>query len=263
MASDTDAFEPFDRSMRRRVRARAAFGYGDFAFLKDAVSEDLAARAQSFDRKWSRLLDLGAHDGRLGKAIAADEHVFADPAPEFARATAGVVCDEDRLPFRDASFDLVVSSLSLHGVNDLPGALVQVRRALQPGGVFLASFVGGMTATNVRRALLDVDMAGEGAAPRLLPMVDPAEAPGLLQRAGFDQPVVDIASFDISYGAVEGLRRDVRGMGEGNYLAARASAPLTRSHAAQMIAALEELRGPAGKIPVKLEVLTLTGICPG
>lgn len=262
MAQD-DRFEPFDRSMRRRVRGRAAARYGDFAFLKDAVAEDLASRAASFDRRWENCLDLGAHDGRLGRMIPSARTVFADPAFEFARAAGGVVCDEDRLPFADDSFDLVVSALSLHSVNDLPGALVQIRRVLRPGGVFLGTMVGGTSAQAIRHALLDADLADSGdAAARMIPMVDPAEMPSLLQRAGFADPVVDTAQQRIGYRKATSMREDLRGMGETNMLVARDARPLKRAHAGRMLAAVEALRGDDGRIPVHLEIVSLTGRRP-
>lgn len=261
--ANSDNFEPFDRAMRRRVRNRAAAGYEAYAFLKEAAAEDLAARAAGFDRRWEDCLDLGAHDGRLGRRIPAERTVFADASTSFARAAGGVVCDEDRLPFADESFDLVVSALSLHGVNDLPGALVQIRRALRPGGVFLASLIGGTSAQTVRQALLEADLEESGeAAARMMPMVDPAEMPGLLQRAGFADPVVDTATQRIGYREVGTMRADLRGMGETNMLAARDRRPLGRRHAARMMAAIEELRGDDGRIPVSVGIVTLTGLRP-
>ncbi|MEE4350693.1 MAG: methyltransferase domain-containing protein [Pacificimonas sp.] len=256
-------FEPFDRQQRRRARDRAAAAYDEFAFLKQTVAEDIADRAAAFERDWARCLDLGAHDGRLGQMIGAVEVIAADAGEGFARQVSGVVCDEDRLPFADASFDLIVSALSLHGVNDLPGALVQARRALTPGGIFIAAIIGGQTAGEIRQALLtaDIERTG-GAVPRTLPMVDPAEAPGLMQRAGFSEPVVDIYRYDIGYRDPLRMLRDVRGMGESNYLSARSRAPVSRAGLSGWLAQLQPL-AEEGRMPVPVEVLTLTGTAPG
>ena len=259
---DDSAREPFDRIARRRARTRAAPRYADFAFLKDAVAEDLAARAEELGGPYRRLLDLGAHDGRAGCAIPVAQRVFADSAFAFAAPLGGVVCDEDRLPFRDGSFDIVVSALSLHGVNDLPGTLVQVRRLLRPGGVFLAALVGGHSLGAVRQALAQAEIAATGAmAPRLHPTVDAAAAPGLLQRAGFAQPVVDVSRMTLTYRAMEAMRRDLLGMGEGNVLSGRERRGLGRPLAAQLAAAVAEALGPP-PMHVDLEILTLTGLAP-
>ncbi len=117
-----DPAEPFDRAARRLQRDRAAAGFAAHAFLKDAMVEEIVARAADTGQRFDRVLDLGAHDGRLGRRLGA--LAFTDAGERFARAAGGVVADEDRLPFADASFDLIVSAGSLHGVNDLPGALV-------------------------------------------------------------------------------------------------------------------------------------------
>ena len=253
--------EPFDRHARRRVRGRAAASYADFAFLKHSAADELAARAASFERRWERILDLGAHDGSAGARVQGDLLVSTDASFRFARGLErGVVCDEDRLPFTDSSFDLVLSALSLHSVNDLPGALVQIRRILRPGGVFLACFVGGASFAPLRHALIEAELAeGGGAAPRLLPMVDPREAPGLMQRAGFGDPVVDVTERTVRYREAAGMLRDIRGMGEGNILRERSRTPLTRERAEAVMRAVDGLRDGEDRIPLTLELITLTG----
>lgn len=261
MKDDENRIAPFDRNARRRARERAVRGYGTFAFLKDAVSEDLAGRAAGFDRRWERCLDLGAHDGRLGARIGAGTLIATDSAYGFAAPLLGVVCDEDRLPFAEGSFDIVVSALSLHSVNDLPGALVQVRRLLRPGGVFLAAFVGGASFAAQRSALLHAEMdASGGASPRLLPMVDPAEAPGLMQRAGFVDPVVDQHRVTVKYRRPQDMVRDLRGMGETNVLAARERVPLGRGRAAALLSSVDPV--DSERIEAHAEILTLTGKAP-
>ncbi|EMD82395.1 SAM-dependent methyltransferase [Pacificimonas flava] len=261
MNDDENRIAPFDRNARRRARERAVKRYGEFAFLKDAVSEDLAGRAAGFDRRWARCLDLGAHDGRLGARIGAKTLIATDSAYGFAAPLRGVVCDEDRLPFAEDSFDIVVSALSLHSVNDLPGALVQIRRLLRPGGVFLAAFVGGASFAAQRSALLHAEMeASSGASPRLLPMVDPAEAPGLLQRAGFVDPVVDQHWITVKYRGAQDMVRDLRGMGETNVLAARERAPMGRGQVGALLAAAHT--GADQRIEAQAEILTLTGRAP-
>ena len=251
--------EPFDRALRRRRRSRSAAGFAAHAFLKTAMAEDVADRLA--DRHFARLLDLGGHDGRLARMIAADLRVVLEPGAAFAAAAAPalpVVGDEDRLPFADASFDAVVSAASLHSVNDLPGALILARRALAPGGWFVAAFAGGATFDSVRQALVEAEAALTGrAAPRLLPSVDPAAAPGLLQRAGFADPVSEVHRLTVRYPDLLALLGDVRGMGEGNIL--RRRAPLRRDVLAEAARRFAQDADADGRISLAVEVITLTG----
>jgi NADH dehydrogenase [ubiquinone] 1 alpha subcomplex assembly factor 5 len=252
--------EPFDRAARRRARDRAAPGFSRHAFLKETLAAELAGRLQELGIRPGRALDLGAHDGALRRLLPAEELVAADAGFRFARAAAGVMCDEDRLPFADASFDAVVSAGSLHGVNDLPGALVQVRRLLRPGGVFLANFVGGASLAALRSRLVEAEEAVcGGVSPRLLPMVDAREAPSLLQRAGFAAPVVDVVALAVRYPSARAMLDDLRGTGECNILAARSRRPLSRTLAAALLAAAEAVPDSDGRYPVDLEIVTLTG----
>lgn len=258
----SDLIEPFDRAARRRARDRAAADFGRFAFLKDALCADLVERLGELGPSFARVLDLGAHDGRLAALLPESETVAADPGFRFARAARGVMCDEDRLPFAPGSFDAVLSAGSLHGVNDLPGALVQVRQVLKPGGVFLAAFVGGASLAELRARLLAAEMARyDGVSPRFLPMVDPREAPGLLQRAGFVEPVVDVHRQTVRYRGAAAMLADLRGMGESNVLHARSRRPLARVDAAAFHAAAEAV-ADGDRHPVQLEIVTMTGRAP-
>ncbi len=260
--SDQSRIEPFDRRARQIARNRAASRFGEFNFLKAAIAEELAARAASFERRWPRILDLGAHDGTAGTLIPGDHVIFTDTAIRFARAHGrkGVVCDEDRLPFADSSFDLILSAVSLSTVNDLPGALVQIRRALRPGGVFLAGFVGGASLAGVRHAMIEAELgAGGGAAARIHPMIDAREAPALLQRAGFANPVVDTQTRTVRYGSPASMLRDVRGMGESNILETRGRKPLARGTVRILSDAVSRLSDPDGRIPAELELVFMTG----
>ncbi len=255
-----DHAEPFDRAARRRQRDRAAATFAAHAFLKDAMADEIVARAADTGQRFERVLDLGAHDGRLGRRLGA--MAFTDAGEGFARAAGGVVADEDRLPFADASFDLIVSAGSLHGVNDLPGALVQIRRALRPGGLFLAGMAAGETLVEVRRALLgaESELRG-GASPHTMPMVDVAEAAGLLQRAGFTMPVADVDSVQVRYAGLLPALAELRGAGEANILTARR--PLRRDVLAAAAERFQQDAGPDGRVAVRVQLLYLAGWAPG
>ncbi len=245
----------FDRARRRRLRERAAPNYDAHAFLKDAMADDIVARVAESGRNFERLLDVGAHDGRLAMRLAVPFSVTVDAAAAFAPS---LVADEDQLPFADASFDLIVSAASLHNVNDLPGALIQLRRALQPGGMFIASFVAGETLLALRHDLIASEDAMTGRVGlRVAPMVDVQGAAALLQRAGFTSPVAEIDSFTVRYAGLLAMLDDLRGMGEANALAARM--PLRRDVLAASAAQFAARADDDGKTRVPVQVITVTG----
>lgn len=259
----TDA-EPFDRAARRRRRDRAAARFAEHDFLKAAMLDELVDRMGDVNRRFERVLDLGSHGDALSARLPGSLVVSADASLAFARAAPlGVVCDEDRLPFADGSFDLVVSAGSLHGVNDLPGALVQVRRALKPDGLFLAAFPAGDTLSPLRRAFLEAE--GElrgGVTPRVSPMVDTAQAAGLLQRAGFAMPVADIDTRMVRYPNLFRLMADLRGMGEASYLSARGRGGLRRDVLAAAAERFQEAADADGRVAVPVQIVHLAGWAP-
>jgi SAM-dependent methyltransferase len=255
--------EPFDRDLRRRRRDRAAAGFAAHSVLRDHIVDELVDRLGDISRSFDDVLDLGCADGSLGRRIAPARLVSADAGFAFARAAHGVQCDEDRLPFADASFDLIVSAGALDGVNDLPGALALARRLLRPDGLLLAGFVGGGSLPRLRSALLAADMAiGRGAAPHVHPMVDLRAAADLLVRAGLNLTVADGARLTLRYGSLWGLLDDLRGAGAANVLHARARIPLTRQWLAAAAEAFAAQADPDGRVSETFELIYLTGWSP-
>lgn len=194
----------FDRSLLRRRRVRAE-ALGAETFLIDRVAEDMADRLGTVVRQFERAVDLGTpHDavrralsesGRVGGLIAVEPaaHRLDD---DFARICA----DEEALPFADGSLDLVVSGLSLQFVNDLPGTLIQIRRALKPDGLLLAALIGGESLSELREVFAEAEAEIEGgASPRIAPFADVRDLGGLMQRAGFALPVVDTDRLTVRY----------------------------------------------------------------
>jgi SAM-dependent methyltransferase len=225
----------FDRKLLRARRLRAA-AHGTENFLLDRAAEDLADRLQSVKRRFPQALDLGTPDGALGQRLAASAQIgrlfSAEPLAHLRAPEAGprVAADEEALPFRDASFDLVVSALALHWVNDLPGTLLQIRRILNPDGLFLATILGGETLTELRQSLAEAEAEIEGGlSPRVAPFVEVRAMGTLLQRAGFALPVTDIDRLTVRYSDLAGLFLDLRAMGATNALAARRRKPLRRA----------------------------------
>ena len=259
----TDPAELFDRRARRQQRSRAAPGFAGHAFLKDAMIDELCTRIDESRLTASRVLDLGCHDGRFGQRIGAAWTVAVDPALAFARQcrAPALVADEDRQPFADASVDLVVSAASLHMVNDLPGALIQIRRILRAGGLFIAAFFAGETLLALRQAVItaEAELTGRAAA-RVAPMVDIQGAAGLLQRAGFVSPVADVDSYTVRYADLAALLRDLRGMGEANVLASRQ--PLRRDVLARVAEDFTRRADADGRVAVPVQIVTMTGWAP-
>ena len=265
-AGTSPAVEPpeiFDRQLRRRRRDRAAPDFAQYSFVRDAIVEALLDRLDLVKRSFAHALDLGTADGSLTRALEArGVRVTAiDAGARFAGD--GVQGDEDRLPFPPESFDLIVSAGVLDSVNDLPGALIQCRRALKPDGLFLAGFVGAGSLSWLRKALLDADQAAGGAIPqRVHPLIDVRAAGDLLTRAGFVLTVADSESLDVGYGDPFRLMADLRGMAATNMLAGQ-SLPLTRGRLAHLAQNFSEAAGPDGRLRERFELVFMTGWAPG
>jgi ubiquinone/menaquinone biosynthesis C-methylase UbiE len=231
----------------------------------------------AINRTFPLALDLGAHTGELARALrteaglsgrigvlASSDLSPAFLAPPFARRMS-LAADEEALPFQDQSFDLVVSALSLHWVNDLPGALVQIRRALAPDGLFLGAMLGGRTLTELRQCMLAAeDEVRGGAAQRVSPFLDVMDGARLLQRAGFAMPVSDAEAITVRYAHPLRLLADLRGMGETAAPADRSAPPLTRAILMRAMDLYQQrFSDPDGKVRATFEVVSLSGWAPG
>ncbi|MDP8916903.1 MAG: methyltransferase domain-containing protein [Pseudomonadota bacterium] len=263
----------FDRALHRRRLDRAARDYDAAAFLKRRVAADAVDRLETATRAFDIAAELGARTGAFAEALAASPArakvgvLFeADLSLPMLAGRDGVrlVLDEERLPFAPASLDLVVSLLALHWTNDLPGALIQIRRALRPDGLFLGAVFGGATLTELRQSLLqaEAELRG-GAGLRVSPFADGADAAGLLQRAGFALPVADVERLTVRYGDPLRLLADLRRMGETNVLLDRDRRPLSRAVLARACELYAERFGdPDGRVPATFEIIAVTGWAP-
>lgn len=211
----------FDRRLVRLRRDRAAATVHKVAPILEAAADLLLDRLDDVTRRFDRALDLGGR-GFVAPRLAARGVGFVvsmDLSARMAARAGGlpVAGDEEFLPFAPGSFDLVVASLSLHWVNDLPGALVQIRRVLAPDGLFLASLPGLGTLQELREALAAAELALRGGvSPRVSPFPELRDVAGLLQRAGFALPVADRDVLDLGYATPLALLRDLRHAGEAN-----------------------------------------------
>lgn len=268
-----DTMRVFDR---RLVRARRDRRAGDFArhdFLFREVAERLADRLSDVKRTFPLALDLGARAGLMAGALngrgGIETLVQAELSERLARAarklSVAVVADEETLPFAQGSFDLIVSCLALHWVNDLPGALAQIRRALKPDGLFLAALFGYGTLAELREAFLAAESETTGGAgPRVSPFTELRDGAALLQRAGFALPVADADTINVTYENAFALMRDLRGMGESNAVEARPRRPLSRAalfNAGDLYT--RRFAQADGRVRARFQIVYLTGWAPG
>ena len=260
----------FDRGMLRRRRERAARAWDRQAFLKREIAERLVERLDDIRRTFPLALDLGCHGDEVASALgdrsSIGHLIRADLGLGFARRARGpaLVADEEALPFAAGRFDLVLSAMDLHWVNDLPGALIQIRRILRPDGLFLGAMLGGATLWQLRQALSAAESEVEGGlSPRVSPFADLRDAAGLLQRTGFALPVADSETIEVEYDNALSLMRELGAMGEGNLVAERRRGLTRRAtllRAAEIYS--ERFSLPSGRIAASFEVLFLHGWTP-
>lgn len=258
----------FDRRLLRVRQARAR-KLGPATFLLDRTASELGERLSAVLRQFSIAVDLGtptdvvrqvlAASGKAGTIVAATVH--SNPG---GRSFLSVAADEETLPFANASLDLVVSALALQFVNDLPGTLIQIRRALKPDGLLLAALVGGESLAELREAIAAAEIEIEGGvSPHIAPFADVRELGALLQRAGFALPVVDSERLVVRYDSISALIRDLRHMGATNILNERRRKPLKRATVQRMADVYRErFADEDGRVRASFEIIWLSGWAP-
>jgi SAM-dependent methyltransferase len=248
----------FDRAARRKhlLRARATLPAHDFLFAEGA--DILIESLLPILRPFPRIAELYPRTAHLSDALRARE------GTQMLITGDTLVMDEELLPFADDSLDAIVSNLSLHTVNDLPGMLIQARRALKPDGLFLATMPGAGTLQELRDALAQAEATVTGGiTPRVAPFLEVRDAGNLLQRAGFALPVVDSVSLQVQYSELGALLSELRGSGEQNMLQARQKHFTRRQvfvQAAKHYAA--HYRDAQGHLNATVEIITLCGWKP-
>ena len=258
----------FDRPLLRARRKRARV-LGPATFLLDRVASELGERLSAVLRRFDVAVDLGTPADAVRRALAAGgkvETIIAAEfsAPELDGSFLRVAADEEALPFADGSLDLVTSALALQFVNDLPGTLIQIRRALKPDGLLLAALVGGESLAELREAIAIAESEIEGgASPRVAPFADVRELGALLQRAGFALPVIDNERLVVRYNSAVALMHDLRRMGATNALHERRRKPLRRAtleRAAEVYAG--RFADADGRLRASFEIVWLSGWAP-
>ncbi len=247
----------FDRALLRARRERAR-KLGPATFLIDRVADELAERLTVVTRTFERVADLGTPTDAVRKAIAETGKAGTIIGAESLAA------DDEALPFAPESLDLVVSGLSLQFVNDLPGTLIQIRRALKPDGLLLAALIGGDSLTELRESFTEAESEIEGGiSPRVAPFADVREMGALLQRAGFALPVVDADKLTVRYADPLALMHDLRRMGATNALAERRRTPLKRATLRRMTEIYaQRFADGDGRVRATFEIVWLSGWAP-
>lgn len=238
----------FDFSAGQHARDRARILNGD-RFLERAAIEGLTDRLSAVTRKFEHGLWIG-------------DDVAAEIRP-FAKSWQVADFDAREILAGAGEFDLAVSLFSLQWINDLPGALVQIRARLKPDGLFLAALLGGGTLGELRQAFAHAEIATRGGvSPRVAPFADVRDLGGLLQRAGFALPVSDVERLIVRYGDFFALARDLRAHGLTNVMGERSRRPLRRDTLAALLAHYASHHAQDGKLLARFETLYLTGWAP-
>ena len=254
----------FDRPLLR-ARLRRAVALGPVTFLLDRVAADLTDRLSVVLRSFDRAVDLGTPTDAVRRVLAAGGKVgtviAAGPLARFNAPSLGIIADEEALPFADGSLNLVVSALALQFVNDLPGTLAQIRRALKPDGLLIAALIGGESLTELRQAFAAAETEIEGGlSPRVAPFAELRDSGMLLQRTGFALPVIDSDRLVVRYDSVWALMHDLRRMGATNIMTERRRTPLKRATLKRMAEIYAQRFADAdGRLRANFEVIWLSG----
>jgi len=264
----------FERKAVRQHRDRAAANISEHDFLFAEVADRLTERLDDVKRSFPLALDVGCHGGEVAACLGGrggiETLLQCDPSPAMAAHAGGnvFVADEEFLPIQAGALDLVLSNLALHWANDLPGALVQIRQALKPDGLFLAAMFGERTLFELRESLMSAELENEqGISPRISPYATVQDIGSLLQRAGFTLPVVDTDPITVSYPDMFKLMTDLRGMGETGAVSGRRKT-FTRRATMMRAAAyyMEKFAGSSevgeDRIPATFDIIFLTAWAP-
>jgi SAM-dependent methyltransferase len=249
--SDPEIFDRKARHLRAKLRCEETH------IFHERIAEELLDRLSFMERTFTHALVLGRGTAGLASALRANgvSVVTAGPWP------GQVICDEDRLAFADKSFDLVISANGLDTVNDLPGALILIRRILMPDGLFLAAFPGAGSLSRLRTAAMAADIATTGSVSQHVhPQIDARAGANLLARAGFSQPVTDCETMDVRYADLAGLVRDLRAISATNTLRGRRGVSQAWHTCVSKAFAMEA--DPDGRISESLILVFLTGWGP-
>lgn len=257
----------FDRDLVKHNRERCAKKFNEHDFLFSHVKQILEDRLYDINREFNAGLQIGSRGCVNTKTHKKIDTLFTcdlTKAPLSAEVENYIQASEEFLPIKPKSLDLIISNLNLHTVNDLPGALLQIKQSLKDDGLFIASMIGGETLHELRTIMTEAELKMHGGiSPRISPFADKQQMGNLLQRAGFALPVVDSEIITVTYDNVFKLFRDLRGMGENNAIIERSKNFTSRSFFMDVAKAYHEQFAEAdGRIVATFEIIFLLGWAP-
>lgn len=247
----------FDKKTIKQNRERASKHLKKHGFLFDWVQKEIESRLSVITRDFDHCLQIGARAPRL----TSQSVTVIDITPSL---NVDVIADEEFLPVAPQSQDLIVSPLSLHSVNDLPGTLIQVKHALKADGLFMGAILGGETLYQLREAIQQTELnCFGGMSPRISPFADMQQMGALMQRAGFSLPVVDSEKIQVSYENVTTLMHDLRFMGEGNSLISRSKRSFNKKYLSMLDTYYQtHFTGDDGRLEATFEIIFISGWSP-
>lgn len=257
----------FNRRLLKLRRENSAASFGSHDFLNLEITNRLLDNLGDIKRDFNIILNMNAHDAALKAHFKEDPLIIKQDLAHAMVKTSPFLAlqgDEEYLPFRNKSVDLVLSSLNLHWVNDLPGALIQILHSLKPDGLFLSALFGGETLYELRQSMLkaDMDVLG-GSIPHISPTMDIKDAGGLMQRAGFALPVVSTERITVTYRDPFALMKELKGMGENNVLSKGYKGLSSKKSMMKMAEFYHaDFANSVGRIPATFDILYFQGWAP-
>ena len=267
--SMNDAISVFNRANLRRQQVRSAQSFERFRFLHDWCEKEITDRLAIIRRDFPLTAIINdrtqpAFRARLTEAKAAQKVISLLPHLTLRQDQENILLsDSEILSLAPQSMDMIISIMDLHKINDLPGALVQIRQALKPDGMFIACMAGGETLHELRQVLMAAELETRGgASPRVFPFADKQQMGALLQRAGFALPVVDSDVLRVTYRDIFHLMEDLRGMGESNIIAARSKTLTPKSFFLRAAEIYQQQHAVDGGIEASFEIISMIGWAP-
>lgn len=242
----------FDRELLRLNRARAVKNFAEHNFLYAEVANRIAENVEYFNREFDSLLELSARDGYLSSLVKANKKLATE---------IDIIADDEFLPFKPESFDLILSNLNFHYINQIPQFLLQVNKVLKPGGIFIASFFGEENLSQLAHVLYETENEiYNGMSPRMPPTIDVKTAANLLSKAGFQNPISDFAKVEVEYSDPLNLLKDLKMMGQGNILTKRSKKFVTKEFLRKICENYRKTYPISdNKVAATFEIVTITG----
>jgi NADH dehydrogenase [ubiquinone] 1 alpha subcomplex assembly factor 5 len=255
----------FDRNLLLQRRSKSSNTLTKSDFLIKRSFDDIAERLDHMSRDFSDVLNLGCRKSYGSNELRKryNNLIEADLSMDMFGDSEGfkVVVDEETLPFASNSFDLIISVLNLHSVNDLPGTFIQIKEMLKPNGVFIASIFGERNLLELREVLMETELEiFGGVSPRVMPVIELKQLGMLLQRAGFNMPVVDNDLVEVHYKHPMDLLHDLQNMGETNIMLNRNKKYLGKKFWKKFSENYIRKFSKDGDIVANFEILTLTAV---